>query len=31
MELKGLQSPKEEKMNEIAEWVRSYGLKVHVS
>lgn len=29
--LKELQPPEKEQMNEIAEWIRSYGLKVHVS
>lgn len=28
--LEGLQPPEKEKMNEIAEWMRSYGLEIHV-
>ena len=28
--LEGLQPPSKEQMNEIAEWIRSYGLEVHV-
>jgi pyruvate formate lyase activating enzyme len=28
--LEGLQPPSKEHMNEIAEWIRSYGLEVHV-
>ena len=28
--LEDLQPPPKEKMNEIAEWIRSYGLEVHV-
>ena len=29
--LKSLETPNDEKMNEIAELIRSYGLKLHVS